>query len=299
MSFLYGVFHAAGPGHGKAVITSYVLASGDTVRRGIVISFAAAMVQAVSAIVIVLAATVVIGATAAQITGVTDWLEIGSYGAIVAGRAVAGVVEDLRRRPSPPPSSSARPRSRTMTKTTAPATTMAIDAWHHHHHDHHGHDHHGLHDHHGDDGDVRVAHDLDALAAARKVQPVVAAPMPAAVAPAAAAAPGGNWLWRAWSAILAVGIRPCSGAIIILVFALSQGLLVAGIAATFVMALGTGLTVAALATIAVSAKGLATRFAGDGHGHGGTLLRAIEIGGALAVLLFGILLLGGALYPML
>lgn len=288
VAFLYGVFHAAGPGHGKAVITSYVLASGDTVKRGVAISFAAAFVQAATAIIIVLAATVVIGATAAQITGITDWLEIGSYGAIV----LVGLW-------------------------LVWSKTFGGGHHHHHHHHHHhspapAHDHghrgdghgHNHHDHdHGrhhhdaphEDGDVLVAHDLDALAAARTVQPMVTAPVVPAMPHA------GNWLMRAWSAILAVGIRPCSGAIIILVFALSQGLLVAGIAATFVMALGTGLTVAVLAAIAVSAKGLAARFAGDGngHGHGGTLLRAIEIGGALAVLLFGILLLGGALYPML
>ena len=83
VAFLYGVFHAAGPGHGKAVITSYVLASGDSVRRGVAISFAAAFVQALSAIVIVGIATLVIGATAQQMTGVTDWVEIASYAAIV------------------------------------------------------------------------------------------------------------------------------------------------------------------------------------------------------------------------
>ncbi|MBN9022455.1 MAG: DUF1007 family protein, partial [Rhizobiales bacterium] len=83
VAFLYGVFHGAGPGHGKAVITSYVLASGDNVRRGVAISFAAAFVQALSAIVIVGVASLIIGATAQQITGVTDWLEIASYAAIV------------------------------------------------------------------------------------------------------------------------------------------------------------------------------------------------------------------------
>ena len=64
VAFLYGVFHAAGPGHGKAVITSYLLASGDSVKRGVAISFAAAFVQALTAIVIVGVATLVIGATA-------------------------------------------------------------------------------------------------------------------------------------------------------------------------------------------------------------------------------------------
>ena len=64
------------------------------------------------------------------------------------------------------------------------------------------------------------------------------------------------------------------------------------------MALGTGLTVAILATLAVSAKGLAMRFADAESGRGAVVLRIVEIGGALAVFLFGALLLGGAIYPM-
>jgi len=100
---------------------------------------------------------------------------------------------------------------------------------------------------------------------------------------------------RAWSAILAVGIRPCSGAIIVLVFALSQGLFAAGVAATFVMALGTGVTVAALATLAVTARGAALRLTGSGNSVGAYLSRAIEIGGAAMILLLGLVLLGGAL----
>lgn len=100
---------------------------------------------------------------------------------------------------------------------------------------------------------------------------------------------------KAWSAILAVGIRPCSGALIILVFALSQGLFAAGIAATLVMAMGTGLTVAALATLAVSARGVALRLVGAESSAAYTVVRIAEIGGATVVLLFGLLMLGGAL----
>ncbi|HZN28120.1 MAG TPA: nickel transporter, partial [Xanthobacteraceae bacterium] len=40
ISFLYGVFHAAGPGHGKAVISSYLVANEETWKRGVVLSFA-------------------------------------------------------------------------------------------------------------------------------------------------------------------------------------------------------------------------------------------------------------------
>lgn len=279
VAFLYGVFHAAGPGHGKAVITSYVLASGDTVKRGVAISFAAAFVQAVSAIVIVGIATLVIGATAQQITGMTNWVEIASYAAIV----VLGLW-------------------------LVWSKTFGGGGHHHHHHGMPGHDHgnhHAGNAHEGngrrlqrrDLGAAAVAgpEDLDDLAARRGSVPT---------APGVGAAPvcepaTRHWLVQAWAAIVSVGIRPCSGAIIILVFALSQGLVMAGIAATFVMALGTGLTVAILAAIAVSAKGLAIRFAGPGSGSGGVVLRIAEIGGALAVLLFGVLLLGGALYPMM
>ena len=75
------------------------------------------------------------------------------------------------------------------------------------------------------------------------------------------AGPGG-WQ-RGLTAIVAVGLRPCSGAILVLVFALAQGLFWAGVVATFVMGLGTAITVAAIATLAVGAQRLAERFAGD------------------------------------
>ena len=71
--------------------------------------------------------------------------------------------------------------------------------------------------------------------------------------------------------VLAAGMRPCAGAIVVLVFALAQGLFAAGIAATFAMALGTALTTGAIATLAVFAKALALRIAG-GRGSGETVI---------------------------
>ena len=78
------------------------------------------------------------------------------------------------------------------------------------------------------------------------------------------AGPGG-WQ-RGLSAIVAVGLRPCSGAILVLVFALAQGLFWAGVAATFVMGLGTAITVAAIATLAVGATAWPSRFAEHARG---------------------------------
>jgi ABC-type nickel/cobalt efflux system permease component RcnA len=94
---------------------------------------------------------------------------------------------------------------------------------------------------------------------------------------------------------LAVGIRPCSGAILVLVFALAQGLFWAGIAATFVMGLGTAITVATIAILAVSARNVARRLSAGRDGGGVLFMRGLEFGAAGLVLLFGFGLLFGYL----
>jgi nickel/cobalt exporter len=92
-----------------------------------------------------------------------------------------------------------------------------------------------------------------------------------------------------------VGLRPCSGAIIVLVFALAQGMFLAGVASTFVMGIGTAITVGTIATLAVGAKALAKRFASERSGYGTVLMRGAEVGAAAVVLGFGVLLLTGYL----
>src|SRR5215210_4475247 len=61
LSFLYGIFHAAGPGHGKAVISSYVIANDETWRRGLVLAFASAFLQALIAVLLVGIAAALLG----------------------------------------------------------------------------------------------------------------------------------------------------------------------------------------------------------------------------------------------
>ena len=95
--------------------------------------------------------------------------------------------------------------------------------------------------------------------------------------------------------VLAVGLRPCSGALLVLVFALSQGIFLAGVAAVFLMGMGTALTVSVLATMAVGAKGLAGRFAGVDNPRVGIFLWWLELAGAVLVFGFGVLMLLAAL----
>ena len=95
------------------------------------------------------------------------------------------------------------------------------------------------------------------------------------------------------SATVAVGLRPCSGAILVLVFTLSQDIFWAGVAATFIMGLGTAITVAAIAVLSVVATGWAERFASGRGGFGMILMRGIEVSAALVITCFGALLLLG------
>jgi len=98
---------------------------------------------------------------------------------------------------------------------------------------------------------------------------------------------------EAWSAVVAVGLRPCSGALIVLTFSMLNGLWIAGIVSAFAMALGTAITVSALATLAVTAKGAAVRLAGASMG--GAVGTTIEILGAATVFALGLLLLAASL----
>ena len=90
-----------------------------------------------------------------------------------------------------------------------------------------------------------------------------------------------------------MGLRPCSGAIIVLVFALAQGLFWIGVASTFVMGLGTAITVAIVATIAVGARGFAGRLAKAKPGAGMLIIRGLETAAAAVIVLFGAALLAG------
>jgi ABC-type nickel/cobalt efflux system permease component RcnA len=278
VSFVYGIFHAAGPGHGKAVISSYLVANEETWRRGIVLSFASALLQASVAVAIVGVAAALLNATAGQMCSAERAIELASYAliALVGARLIwvkgKGFLREAR--------SLGRPLHAVGAAVT-PNDHKDHDHGHAHGHEHHDHAHHG-HGHHHDHG--HHDHDHDHSSAWGHAH----GPEPEELA-----GPGG-WQ-RGLSAIVAVGLRPCSGAIIVLVFALAQGLFWAGVAATFVMGLGTAITVAAIATLAVGARSMAKHCASSRSGYGMLALRGIEVGAAVAVLAFGTLLLAGYL----
>ncbi|MDD7911815.1 DUF1007 family protein [Pseudovibrio exalbescens] len=315
ISFAYGVFHAAGPGHGKAIISSYVVADEQTLKKGIILSFLSSMAQAVTAIVLVGGAGVALSLTSIAMTQTTRWFEVGSY-ALVFGLGLWMVwtrilrplipadvrqaltetscgcgqfetkdfdYEEYRRSHAKP--AQATTATKELELEGAEQSHAAPDHGHTHHHgqghshdhkphscghEHHHHDHHHAHHHH-DHGDDCCGHSHAADPSELKDVKLN--------------------IWSAWSIIVAIGLRPCTGALIVLAFALSQGMIWAGIASTLVMGVGTGITVAVIASLAVLARDTAYRIWGSSSRSGAVVRRSFEVAGSLFVC--GI---GGALF---
>jgi nickel/cobalt transporter (NicO) family protein len=251
LSFSYGVLHAAGPGHGKAVISSYMLANETTLKRGIILSFVSAFLQALSALLIIGLAFLILRDTSYKMSDATRIFEIGSFAAITIFGAWLLRAKIFEKGHS---------------------QVHAHD--HSHNHDDHDHDHHGhaKHVHAGDEVCQTCGHSH--------------VPDPQIIAK--------EFSWKtATTAVVAVGIRPCSGALIVLTFAVLNGLYLGGIFSVLAMALGTAITVSTLATVAVLAKNLALKY--TKATSAGRVMRGIEIGGAALVFLLGLTLLSAAL----
>lgn len=227
LSFGYGVFHAAGPGHGKAVISAWLLATENELRRGILISFLSAIIQALTAIILVSVLFLVVASVGASARNLAGLLESTSYGLIALLGTYLIWTALMLLRPQKPAVAPAL-------AVTSSRQSIAL------------HDFAGFeplkrsvpdtHHEHGPDCGCGHSH----LPAARDL--------------------GGDWSFaKAFSLAFAVGIRPCTGAILVLVFASGLGLYWAGVASAFAMAAGTFLTVSIIAAVAVYSKKLAAR----------------------------------------
>ena len=261
VALAYGVFHAAGPGHGKAIIAAYGMAQDKAISQIITMATAAALLQSLVAIGLVAILSLALHATAATMRETAGMVELVSFAAVAL--LGAGLLWQ---------------------KSNGLARLIAIPApsnGHHHgqhHHDHHEHDHHEHghdhhHDHHPDEHHVHDEH------CGHNHAPI---------------ATPGSGMRGAVAAVFAAGIRPCSGSILVLVFALSQGMFATGIAAALAIALGTAFTTSALAVLAIFAASTATRLAGGVDAPRAVLLaRGLEVLAAAFVLALGLALLTG------
>ncbi|SJZ79991.1 nickel/cobalt transporter [Consotaella salsifontis] len=265
VSFAYGIFHAAGPGHGKAVISSYMIANEVQLRRGVVLSFASALVQALSALLVVGAGWFVLRGTSISMTDASDALETASFGliALFGAYLFAKKLVAIWRRRRPALAFSLAPN---LMVEGAPALRAG-----------------------------------GASGSSVRMMPAASGYYDAGVCTGEAdcdcgrshiadpASLGGRRLGlsAAASAVVSVGIRPCAGAIVVLTFALMNGLYAAGILSVLAMAVGTAITVSVLATLAVMAKDVALRMVG-GTGFSGLVRDGLELAAAAVLMFFGL-----------
>ncbi len=242
ISLLYGIFHAVGPGHGKAVISAYLLANETAVRRGVLLAFLSSFVQGLSALLLVGVLAVLLSMAGVEVTRSVGLLESASY-ALVALVGAWMLWSSLRGA---------------------------------------GHSH--------GDGAAGCGHSH--------------AVDPALLAPAAAEDEqrlGRNGWWggvpKAAGLVLAVGIRPCSGAVLVLLFALAHGVFLAGVAATFAMSFGTAVTVSALAVLTLFSKKLALAAVGQNARWVERAYRLLGVLGSSLLLVLGGTLLYASLGP--
>nr|WP_237251793.1 nickel/cobalt transporter [Thioalkalivibrio nitratireducens] len=233
-SFLYGIFHAAGPGHGKAVISTYLLTHPHTLMRGIGLSTAAALMQGVTAIVVVLMLIGVLGWLARDAMGQVRSLELASFllvallGLWLIARALRAIWR-LRRearsagvglpvgapRATPDKDDPSAPRfARIAPDETGPSSAPRLAP--------------------APGGPGHVHHPGCGCGTPHHVDPTQRGP------------------W--YATVFAVGIRPCSGAVLVMAVSYLLGIWAAGIAAVLAMSLGTAITVSVLAFLAVQAR---------------------------------------------
>ncbi|MDL2190660.1 sodium:proton antiporter [Cobetia sp. LC6] len=282
LSFAYGVLHAAGPGHGKVVISTLLVSQPIVRRRALWLSLLAALLQGVSALVLVGLGAGLLDWAGRDVLGQVEKVTLLSHlGVLVLGglllwRAARSLWRALSARAvSSPVSGTTKPEASAM-QGLAFEPSPGHDHSHSHSHSHsHGHVHS-----HGHDCGCGHAHGVTAEQAS------------------------GDWRTMGM-AVLAIGLRPCSGAILVLLAALALNMVGSGVLAVLAMSLGTALTVGsvAMATLIMKASGrLAAAGARLGGPHSDGRARrqwpwAALVGllGGIIITVFGALLVASSL----
>lgn len=228
VSFGYGGFHAAGPGHGKAVLSTYLASHGGGLRRALGLSFAAALLQGVTAIALVVVLVYLLGWVTRQAMGSVSTVEhvsfllVATLGGWLCWRA-AGQLRAAYRQP--------------------------LSNADHDHHDHHS--------------CCHGAHHIEPEQALDKR--------------------------TALMTVLAIGMRPCSGAVLMVGAASLLGNVMLGVAAVLAMSLGTGLTVSMLALATIFARDWAKRrLAGQQRQLGQQIAAWLALAGGVVIVVLGL-----------
>jgi ABC-type nickel/cobalt efflux system permease component RcnA len=252
--FGYGVLHAAGPGHGKLIIGGYGVARQVPVGRLAGLALISSLAQAAVAVGLVYALVAVLGLTRGAVeTAAEDWVTPVGH-AMIAGLGLWLVwrgIGGLRR------------QGKAEGQLSGAVTVAAVG----HGHDHHGHDHHH-HDHPGHVHGPDCGH---------------------AHGPTIEQAAGVRSFRDAAALVAGIALRPCSGALFVLILTWQLGIGMAGVIGAFVMGLGTATVTIAVAAMAVWAREGAFAALPQGRVAQAIPLVELALGGVIAAAALGLL----------
>lgn len=213
-SLAYGVLHAVGPGHGKVVIMTYLSTHPAKLKSSLKLTFAASLVQGLTAVLLVTITLVVLRLSSRALHNSGFWMEKGSF-ILIAGLGALLCFRALKRLSG---HIFQRPKPIAILRATPLAPRDA-----------------GQNIPLGAPGPNGERH--DACGCGHRHLPTQEE-----------LDQGGNWRTRVMI-VLAMGVRPCSGAILVLLFSKVVGVFLWGIASALAMAAGTALTISALAML--------------------------------------------------
>ncbi|CDU14121.1 nickel/cobalt transporter [Vibrio coralliirubri] len=280
-SFIYGMLHSLGPGHGKVIVSTYLATHPTKAKASLVLTIVSAFLQALVAILLV---SVLLWGFSASMRAVNDkanmfvslsFALVAVVGALICWKALKNIYTAIRK-----PKLKVKAITTLATDTAAPISahspmalrssgsmvmgaTNALQAADHTHADHS----------HADCG-CGHQHVAD----------------PEAINKAST--------FREYAGIIVtIGIRPCTGAIMVLLFANMVGLYWMGVLSAFAMAVGTALTTSLIAMMTLTGKHLVKRYLAAGNKNSNASLKAaghyLQLFGGILLVLIGLLLMNG------
>lgn len=247
--FAYGALHAAGPGHGKVVITAYLFSHPSRLWTGLKLSLAAALLQGLTAVAIISLFVIVLGWVAREMLQYAQGLELASFFAI----ALLGGLLSFRAGRLLLQHAHLKLRSRFSFNALTPIVAMPQRSAH--------------------------ATECSLCSHAHHIAPE-------------------QWLgstrWQQMGLVASVGLRPCTGALFILMMANFLGFWWVGLLGVFAMSIGTALTVAVLALLSVQTRSWLIRWLALQPQSLPVFTATAALTGGLVLTLFGLSLGFGA-----
>ncbi|WP_435532911.1 nickel/cobalt transporter [Vibrio marisflavi] len=275
-SFLYGALHSIGPGHGKMIVTTYLATHPTKVKVSLVLTILSAFLQAIVAIVLVSVLLMAFNSTMREVNSEANrFISLSFYamsilGAIIVYRSSKQLWQRFKPQTTklavdngPFQSFSKIEAGNDNKQLGLQAPNLGLSNKHVHQHD--------------ANGKCGCGHTHFASAEAINKA---------------------STMREYIGIIVSIGIRPCTGAILALLFANVVSAYWLGVVSAFVMSIGTALTTSTIALMTISGKKVVSKYLGASTHSTSTGAVILQFIGGSLLILFGVLLMQVPVYGM-